>query len=50
LGAVSGDFFDKPHANGGLALSRYAASGVLLALIAVCIFIFPQRAEKRSEA
>jgi uncharacterized membrane-anchored protein len=50
LGAVLGDFFDKPHEDGGLALSRYTATGILLALIAVCIFIFPQRAERRSEA
>src|SRR5207244_8397649 len=26
LGAVVGDFLDKPHAQGGLALSRYSAS------------------------
>src|SRR6476619_3992867 len=26
LGATVGDFLDKPHANGGLALSRYTAS------------------------
>jgi uncharacterized membrane-anchored protein len=43
LGAVVGDFFDKPHAEGGLALSRYTASGVLLALIVVCILLFKQR-------
>lgn len=33
LGAVVGDFLDKPIDHGGLALSRYAASGVLLVLI-----------------
>jgi uncharacterized membrane-anchored protein len=43
LGAVVGDLLDKPHAAGGLALSRYAASAALLAFIAVCIRIFPQR-------
>jgi uncharacterized membrane-anchored protein len=48
LGAVVGDFLDKPHASGGLALSRYAASGVLMALMAACIFVFPQRAAKRA--
>jgi uncharacterized membrane-anchored protein len=43
LGAVVGDFFDKPHAQGGLALSRYTASGVLLAFIVGCILLFRQR-------
>ena len=31
LGAVVGDFLDKPLSQGGLALSRFTASGVLLA-------------------
>jgi len=43
LGAVVGDFLDKPHAAGGLALSRYAASAALLVFIVACIAIFPQR-------
>jgi uncharacterized membrane-anchored protein len=43
LGAVVGDFLDKPLAHGGLNLSRYSASAVLLALIVLCISIFPQR-------
>jgi uncharacterized membrane-anchored protein len=43
LGAVVGDFLDKPHAAGGLALSRYSASAVLLAFIVACIVVFPQR-------
>lgn len=33
LGAVVGDFLDKPLGKGGLALDRYAASAVLLAAI-----------------
>src|ERR1043166_1385072 len=33
LGAVVGDFLDKPHAQGGLALSRYTASLALLVVI-----------------
>ncbi|MET7422080.1 hypothetical protein [Dactylosporangium sp. NPDC005555] len=33
LGAVVGDFLDKPLAKGGLALDRYAASAVLLGVI-----------------
>jgi uncharacterized membrane-anchored protein len=44
LGAVLGDFLDKPLSAGGLALSRYSASAVLLTLIVACIVIFPQRA------
>lgn len=43
LGAVVGDLLDKPHAQGGLALSRYAASAVLLAIMALCIWLFPQK-------
>ena len=44
LGAVVGDFLDKPTGNGGLALSRYTASAVLLAFIVACMIAFPQRA------
>ena len=47
LGAVVGDLLDKPLDAGGLALSRFTASAVLLAFIAACIFVFPQRAAKR---
>jgi uncharacterized membrane-anchored protein len=43
LGAVVGDFLDKPLDKGGLALSRYTASLVLLAVIAASILIFPQK-------
>lgn len=43
LGATVGDFLDKPHAQGGLALSRYAASLALLAVIVALILIFPQK-------
>jgi len=46
LGAVVGDFLDKPHSAGGLALSRYVASAALLVFIIACILIFPQRAAK----
>ena len=46
LGATVGDFLDKPLANGGLALSRYAASGALVAAMLVLIFLLPQRAER----
>lgn len=44
LGAVLGDFLDKPIANGGLALSRYSASLALLIVMVICILVFPQRA------
>jgi uncharacterized membrane-anchored protein len=44
LGAVVGDFFDKPVSEGGLAYSRYGASAALVAVIVACILIFPQRA------
>jgi uncharacterized membrane-anchored protein len=43
LGAVVGDFLDKPHAQGGLALSRYTASAALLVVIVALILIFPQK-------
>ena len=48
LGAVVGDFLEKPLDAGGLALSRYAASAVLFVFIMACIFIFAQRASKRA--
>jgi uncharacterized membrane-anchored protein len=47
LGAVVGDFLDKPTEQGGLELSRFVASGILLAFVVVCIFVFPQRAARR---
>lgn len=46
LGAVVGDFLDKPLSSGGLALSRYSASAVLLAFVLICIFLFRQRAAR----
>jgi uncharacterized membrane-anchored protein len=46
LGAVVGDFLDKPIAQGGLNLSRYSASISLIVFIVLCILIFPQRASK----
>jgi len=47
LGAVLGDFLDKPLGSGGLALSRYTSSAVLLAFIFACILVFPQRAARK---
>src|SRR5262249_33196395 len=43
LGAVVGDFLDKPIAKGGLALSRYSASISLVVVIVALVLIFPQR-------
>lgn len=43
LGAVVGDFLDKPISEGGLALSRYWASAALVVFIIACILFFPQR-------
>ena len=48
LGAVVGDFLDKPIANGGLAMSRYGASIALVAFIVVCGTLFRQRPAKVS--
>jgi uncharacterized membrane-anchored protein len=46
LGAVVGDFFDKPVNAGGLALSRFTASAALFGFILACVLILPQRAAK----
>ena len=48
LGAVVGDFLDKPIAKGGLNLSRYSASAALVVLIVACIFIFKQKPAQKS--
>jgi uncharacterized membrane-anchored protein len=48
LGAVVGDFLDKPLSAGGLALSRYSASAVLLAFMLASILIFRQRAAEQA--
>jgi len=43
-----GDFLDKPHKAGGLALSQFGASAVLLMFIAISILFFRQRAAEQS--
>ncbi|PHS66609.1 MAG: hypothetical protein COB09_00180 [Thalassobium sp.] len=48
LGAVVGDFLDKPIASGGLELSRYTATGALLAAIVILIVVLPQRAAAKT--
>jgi uncharacterized membrane-anchored protein len=47
LGAVVGDFLDKPISSGGLALSRYSASAALLLLIISFIFFFAHKPAAR---
>jgi uncharacterized membrane-anchored protein len=47
LGAVVGDFLDKPVSKGGLELSRYSASAALLVLMMSCILIFAQKPAKQ---
>lgn len=44
LGAVVGDFLDKPLDAGGLALSSYSASAALFVFIVACLLLFKQRA------
>jgi uncharacterized membrane-anchored protein len=43
LGAVVGDLLDKPVASGGIAISRYTASAVLLVFMVACLIIFRQK-------
>ncbi len=50
LGATVGDFLDKPHASGGLALGRFWASAALAIFIIACIVFLPQRAGKHRQA
>lgn len=44
LGATLGDLLDKPLSDGGLAFSRFYASGILAVLIIACVALLPQRA------
>ena len=48
LGAVVGDFLDKPIAKGGLNLSRYTASAGLLVVIVALMLIFPQKPAQKA--
>jgi uncharacterized membrane-anchored protein len=47
LGAVVGDFLDKPRNHGGLEMSRYSASATLLLLMAFFIFAFVHQPAKQ---
>jgi uncharacterized membrane-anchored protein len=44
LGATMGDLLTKPHADGGLNLSRFVSSGVIAVFMVLCILLIPQRA------
>ena len=44
LGATLGDWLDKPLDEGGLGVSRFYATGILLAIIMACMVLLPQRA------
>lgn len=46
LGAVVGDFLDKPLDKGGLNLSRYTASATLMVFMLMAIIMFRQRAAR----
>ena len=48
LGAVVGDFLDKPTHEGGLALSRYSASAALLLAMLFFIFAFSHQPARRT--
>ncbi len=48
LGAVLGDLLDKPLDKGGLALSRYTASLVLIIFIGLCLKFFTHRAAEKN--
>jgi uncharacterized membrane-anchored protein len=42
LGATLGDLLDKPINQGGLSVSRFLVSAILVAIMIACILIFPQ--------
>lgn len=46
LGAVVGDFLDKPISSGGLDLSRFGASFILIVAIIGCVFLEQWKAKK----
>jgi uncharacterized membrane-anchored protein len=49
LGAVVGNVFDKPVANGGLAVSRPMITTVLGGLMILALIVFPQKAGRHGE-
>jgi uncharacterized membrane-anchored protein len=50
LGAVFGDYLDKPVEDGGLEMNRYILTALLLAAIIIAILVFPQRPASAEEA
>jgi uncharacterized membrane-anchored protein len=44
LGATLGDLLDKPVNQGGLAVNRFLASAILVAIMIACVLIVPQKA------
>jgi len=48
LGAVAGDFLDKPLTQGGLEVSRYAASAAIFVIILFFIFVFSHQAARKT--
>jgi uncharacterized membrane-anchored protein len=50
FGATFGDFLDKPLKEGGLALSRPMASGLIAIVILGCILLIPQRPARHPDA
>ncbi len=44
LGATLGDLLDKPLSHGGFAISRFAASAIIAAIMIALILLLPQRA------
>jgi len=46
LGAVVGDFLDKPLSNGGLALSRFTATATLVIFITILLIAYKQKPAK----
>lgn len=45
FGAVFGNFFDKPVAQGGYGIDRLLLTGGLITVMAVCLLLIPQRAK-----
>ncbi len=48
LGAVVGDWLDKPVDQGGMALSRMTASATLVGLVVLMLLVFNQRPAKQN--
>lgn len=46
LGATLGDLLTKPHADGGLNLSRFSSSFVIAGFMIICILLFSRRPEQ----